>query len=203
VAPRFLNFCQEFRKWDPLPPHLDIPAAERTSGSQGAWNRAYAFANGERLEKERVVGKTERNVARIVVGSPPRGRLRIASFQYLDGDLVGYKVVVAFLLLLKVNYIYALRVIIFACVGKLQPEPCTIDPIRGITTRRNLDGESASEHIIGLGEGYRVHQDGNKDGDPTHYRLLVWTGGILLLFLQSFTGGTQRHPAHLRSSTAS
>jgi hypothetical protein len=37
------------------------------------------------LEKERVVGKTERNVARIVVGSPPRGRFRIASFQYLDG----------------------------------------------------------------------------------------------------------------------
>jgi hypothetical protein len=117
---------------------------------------------GARLEKERVVGKTERYVARIVVGSPPCGRLRIASFQYLDGDLVGYKVVVTCLLLLKVNYIYALRVIIFACVGKLQPEPCPIDPIRGITTRRNLDGESASEHIVGLGEGYRVHQDGNK-----------------------------------------
>jgi hypothetical protein len=48
------------------------------------------------LEKERVVGKTERNVARVVVGSPPRGRFRIASFQYLDGDVVGYKVVVTF-----------------------------------------------------------------------------------------------------------
>ena len=86
------------------------------------------------LEKERVVGKTERNVARIVVGSPPRGRFRIASFQYLDGDVVGYKVVVTFCLLLKVNYIYALGVIIFACVGKLQPEiKC-----RGVPTRPGI-----------------------------------------------------------------